>query len=171
MNYFNPETTSPSAPLPELRCRPATWRRLLRSLRERGGYVRESGAFLLGRRAEGGGGLITSFLLYDDLDPLALHAGYVHLDGRHFGRLWDICGELGVTVVADVHTHPGGCGQSPSDQANPIVARAGHLAVIVPYFARPPVCRDTLGIYEYRGGGQWRTLPNDRSHSCLKVTK
>ena len=48
---------------------------------------------------------------------------------------FDICKARGLTVVADVHTHPSGAEQSGSDRAHPIIARAGHLALIVPNFA------------------------------------
>ena len=66
--------------------------------------------------------------------------------------------DRGLTVVADVHTHPGAADQSGSDRAHPIIARAGHLALIVPNFAAPPVKRETLGIYRYCGGGRWKTV-------------
>jgi proteasome lid subunit RPN8/RPN11 len=74
-------------------------------------------------------------------------------------RWHDICRARGLTVVADIHTHPGGAWQSGSDRAHPIIARAGHLALIVPNFAAPPVKRDALCIYRYGGGGQWQTVP------------
>ena len=41
--------------------------------------------------------------------------------------------------------------QSEADRTNPMVARAGHIAIIVPDFARWPIRRHRLGIYEYRG--------------------
>lgn len=147
------------APRHRLSCSRRLWRRLLDDLRERGGGFRESGAFLLGRVDSGGRRRIVDYVLYDDLDPHALDSGIVRLDGRHFGKLWNLCEELRMTVVADVHTHPGGSGQSASDQAHPIIARSGHLALIVPGFAREPVRHETLGIYRYQGHGQWETIP------------
>jgi hypothetical protein len=145
------------SPRPELSCSARLWRRLLASLRERGHGRHESGAFLLGRDDESGRRVV-DFLLYDDLDPNSLSTGIVHLDGRHFGRLWDVCRERELSVVADVHTHPWGEGQSPSDQANPIIARRGHIALIVPRFARAPIRREEVGIYRYQGAGQWETV-------------
>jgi hypothetical protein len=121
--------------------------------------VRESGAFLLGHRDGAGRCRVVYYLLYDDLDPHALNTGIVRLDGRHFGKLWDLCKARCVTVVADVHTHPGSSGQSTSDQAHPIIARAGHLALILPRLAAPPVRRLEVGIYRYLGGSQWRAVP------------
>jgi proteasome lid subunit RPN8/RPN11 len=147
------------APRHELSCSWWLWRRLLTGLRERGRSTRESGAFLLGSRDGNGRRRVVDFLLYDDLDPHALDTGIVRLDGRHFGKLWDLCKARGLTVVADVHTHPSGAEQSGSDRAHPIIARAGHLALIVPNFAAAPLTRETLGIYRYQGGGRWETVP------------
>jgi proteasome lid subunit RPN8/RPN11 len=147
------------APRHELSCSWRLWRRLLKDLRKRGRGARESGAFLLGRKDADGRRRIVDYLLYDDLDPRALDTGIVHLDGRHFGKLWDLCKSRNIVVVADVHTHPGGAGQSESDRAHPIIARAGHLALIVPNFAGRPVSCRALGIYRYGGGGRWETIP------------
>jgi hypothetical protein len=160
MNFSIPEITRRLfAPQHELSCSWWLWRRMAKSLRTRGRGVRESGAFLLGHRDAAGRRRVVDYLLYDDLDPHALDTGIVRLDGRHFGTLWDLCKARGVTVIADVHTHPGGSGQSSSDQAHPIIARAGHLALILPHFAVSPVRRIEIGIYRYLGGGRWHTVP------------
>lgn len=37
-----------------------------------------------------------------------------------------------------------------------MVATAGHIALIVPAFARRPVRPVELGVYEYEGGHRWR---------------
>ena len=104
------------APRHELSCSLVLWLRLCRRLRERGrNRTRESGAFLLGCR-EGGRAQILDFALYDDLDPRSLDTGIVRFDGRHFGELWELCRVKGLAVVADVHVHPGGAGQSASDR-------------------------------------------------------
>jgi hypothetical protein len=36
-----------------------------------------------------------------------------------------------------------------------MVARTGHVAIIVPNMARPPVEHASLGVYEYRGEHAW----------------
>jgi proteasome lid subunit RPN8/RPN11 len=129
------------------------WRQLLTALRERGGYVREAGAFLLGRKV-GDARLISHFLLYDDVDPNALQ-GMIVFDGSRMDRVWARCAELDLDVVADVHTHPGGYGQSLTDQANPMIPRRGHLALIVPHFARREFRPGEIGIYEFQGLDGW----------------
>jgi hypothetical protein len=124
---------------------------------------------LLGNGDAAGRRRIVDFLLYDDLDPHALDTGIVRLDGRHFGKLWDLCKARGLTVVADVHTHPGGAQQSGSDRAHPIIARSGHLALIVPNFAASPVKRETLGIYRYAGASRWKIVPAHRHRKFFHI--
>jgi hypothetical protein len=156
------------APQHELSCSWPVWLRLMLGLRQRGRFVRESGAFLLGVE-ENGRRRITDFALYDDIDPHALDTGIVHLDGRHFGKVWDLCRLRGLTVVADVHTHPGGSGQSDSDQVHPIIARAGHIALIVPRFAALPITRTELGIYRYLGARRWQAVPTNRHRDFFHI--
>jgi proteasome lid subunit RPN8/RPN11 len=169
MNFSIPTTMRHLlAPRHELSCSWPVWLRLMFGLRTRGRFVRESGAFLLGIE-EDGRRRITDFALYDDIDPHALDTGIVHLDGRHFGKLWDHCRARDLTVVADVHTHPGGSGQSNSDQAHPIIARAGHIALIVPHFAAFPIMRSQLGVYRYLGARQWETVPVERRRDFFHI--
>lgn len=169
MNFSIPATTRRLlAPRHELSCPWPVWLRLMLGLRQRGRFVRESGAFLLGSE-DHGRRHITDFALYDDIDPHALDTGIVHLEGRHFGKLWDLCRARGLTVVADVHTHPGGSGQSSSDQAHPIIACAGHIALIVPRFAALPITRSALGIYRYLGAREWETVPVDRRREFFHI--
>lgn len=157
------------SPQPELRCTSFVWRRLMDSLRERGrGRTRESGAFLLGERLDGCAHIV-DFLLYDDLDPQCLDTGIVWFDGRYFGQLWETCKQRGLSVVADVHVHPEGAGQSTSDRAHPMISRAGHIALIVPRFADPPVTPHEVGIYRYLGSKRWWAVPPDARHTFFQL--
>ena len=151
------------SPKHELSCSWFLWHRIIVRLRQRGNFVRESGAFLLGKRSNGRSRIV-DFVLYDDIAPHSLDTGIVRIDGRYFGALWEICRQRHLSVIADVHTHPGSSLQSESDQANPMIARAGHLAIILPRFAKSPIRVKEIGIYLYRGGKQWNTIPpNHRS--------
>ena len=157
------------SPQHELSCSWFLWQTLTAKLRERGrGASRESGAFLLGTR-DAGRAHIVDFVLYDDLDPHALDTGIVRFDGRHFGKLWDICKGRGLSVVADVHVHPGGSYQSDSDQAHPMISRAGHIALILPDFAKAPVRTETIGIYRYLSGKQWQAIPPALRRNFLHI--
>lgn len=127
---------------------------VLAELRVRGRGEREAGGFLLGRRLQHGR-VIEAFIAYDDVDPNALR-GHIEFDGSRMDRVWSECRRLGLKVVADVHTHPGGYGQSDVDRANPMIPERGHVALIVPHFARGTFLPGEIGIYEFQGRDGWR---------------
>ncbi|HKX50767.1 MAG TPA: hypothetical protein VJQ48_10100 [Candidatus Binatia bacterium] len=142
------------APSHRVSCPGAYWQSVVGELDRRGGRVHEAGAFLLGiERAEKRE--VQSAIFYDELDPQAYETGVCILHGDAFAKLWALCRARKLTVVADVHTHPGAGFQSLSDKTNPMVARAGHIAIILPNFARWPIDRRQLGIFEYRGEHEW----------------
>lgn len=151
--------TSLLAPEHRIACSMRLWHAGIAELRRRGGGRHESGAFMLGKRAERGGverRRVHRFVYYDDLDPHCLDTGIVVFDGAGFGPLWRICREMNFEVVADVHTHPGIARQSDADRRHPMIASAGHFALIVPDFAARVPESAELGLYEYAGAHRWR---------------
>lgn len=142
---------------PSLICDAEVWRSGAAELRRRTlNGRREAGAFLLGTR-KGPQRRIEAFAFYDDIDPHALDSGIVHFNGNKFGRVWEICREQSRSVVADVHVHPGRYEQSASDQDEPAIPRAGHIAIIIPHFAQRAVEPSGIGLYEYLGNKRWCT--------------
>lgn len=131
------------------------WSEMVRELKERGHGVRESGAFILGshnsKRA-------SRFVCYDDLDQEALSTGIVTVHAQGFVKLWQICMDEKLTVLADVHTHPStSTDQSDSDSTHPMVAQKGHVAIILPLFAkRSARSLRGAGIFEYLGDHEWQ---------------
>jgi proteasome lid subunit RPN8/RPN11 len=135
-----------------------------------GAGVRESGAFLLGHKAEAHR-VVTRFLPYEHLQTDALHDDYVSLSAGSFSKLWDLCRAEGLSVVADVHTHRLGPGQSRSDRANPMVAVKGHVALIVPHFARGKIRLQDLGMYVYQGNHMWTAYSGSSVRRLLRLTE
>ena len=142
-----------SVPLLELS--PALWDATLAHLRQQGAGVRESGGFLLGK-VQRDRRVATHFLPYEQLQRDALQADFVQLSAASFSRLWDYCADHDLDVVADMHTHRYGAAQSRSDSENPMLAIAGHLALIVPDFAQGPVQLEEVGLYLYQGAHRWQ---------------
>ena len=134
----------------------------MRELRRRGRGRRESGAFLLGVRMDGVS-VVRDFVCYDELDPNALNLGYVTFHGSGFPPLWAICRERCLQVVADVHTHPGSdTRQSEIDRRHPMIPVAGHLALIIPIFAKGNgLSTRGIGVHEYRGS-DWKNRTRER---------
>jgi len=133
------------------------WYRLIVTLRARGQRRRESGAFLLSQLDEQ---RVRHFVPYDDLDPSALDKGYIYFNGSGFIRLWDLCAEKNLRVIADIHTHPGDltC-LSDSDWDNPMIPQPGHMALIVPKYAQANSFKISgVGTHLYLGDCNWRTF-------------
>jgi proteasome lid subunit RPN8/RPN11 len=156
------------APEHRLSCPAKLWREGLDELRRRTEGHHESGAFLLGRR-DGDQRSVTRFAYYDDLDPHSLETGIVVFDGSGYGPLWQLCRETSLTVIADVHVHPGRAGQSSSDRDNPMIAKPGHIALIVLRLAERVFGPTELGIYEYEGEHRWRDRTGPRAGKFFYV--
>lgn len=144
------------------------WLGLLAELHRRGRNRHESGAFLLGS-IDGRRRQVEDVVFYDELDRHAYASGVCILEADSFETLWGHCRTTGLSVVADIHTHPGAAGQSRSDRENPMVARAGHLALIAPGFARGAIWRHQLGVYRYTGAHQWTDFSGWKARSILKT--
>lgn len=132
------------------------WMALVRDLRRTSAGERESGAFLVGRP---GSDRVTQYVLYDALDPHVADSGVITFRGGCITPMWEMCHREGLCVLADVHTHPEDwTGQSPSDQACPMIGQPRHLALIVPYYAaRRLQGLKGVGIHEYLGNRRWKT--------------
>jgi hypothetical protein len=132
------------------------WQKLIDELGHRGEGRRESGAFLLGDRGDTTG-RVRRVVYYDDLDPNSLQ-GIISFSGFGYSALSDLCADEKLSIVADAHTHPGkSVRQSPSDQANPMAPKVGHVALIIPNFATRFVTASDVGVHEYFGDAGWKS--------------
>jgi proteasome lid subunit RPN8/RPN11 len=144
------------------------WFDCMDQLHRRGRERHESGCFVLGT-VDGARRRATRCVYYDELDARAYESGVCVLHGGAFSKLWEICRGDGLAVVADIHTHGREAFQSTADRRNPMIARSGHIAVIVPNFARAPVWRHNLGLYRYEGDHRWDDLSGWRARAFIKV--
>ena len=133
------------------------WQEMIEELgRKSLGGSRETGVFLLAS-SKGGVRRVVKPVYFDDLDPECL-VGHIHIHSLGFSKLWDICEAEGLRVIADIHTHPGtSVAQSPIDRENPMIAREGHLALIVPFYGTRLVHAKEVGVHEYRGDRGWES--------------
>lgn len=146
---------------------PGVWKGLMSDLYQRGGGRRESGAFLLGQATQDAK-VVSAWVSYEDLDPASSKHAIIRLDTSAFSRLWQVCGDRDVQVVADIHTHPGRPIQSWSDRAFPMLALSGHIALIAPRFARGTVEPADVSFNVYAGGGQWKSYFGANAASLIK---
>lgn len=145
------------------------WSRLIRELARRGHGNREAGAFLLAR-AEDSRRRVVAVAYYDNLDPNSLR-GNIAFSRDGFARLNDLCRERGLAVVTDVHTHQTGwVSQSETDRTNPMVRIAGHVAVIVPNYARGRIRPNDTGVHIYEGNHRWTSRYGRGASEVLTLT-
>ena len=166
MQFFKNTTSHTS----KLRISLTLWRDLTRHLERASAGYRESGAFLLGGTGDEDLRTVQSYVPYEMLDPEALTRFAVYMPRAAFSRLFGICQERQQEVIADIHAHPFGAGQSPSDKANPMMPVRGHIALIVPNYARCPVHLNEMTFNVYEGPGNWRSVRGRPVHKSLEIT-
>lgn len=133
---------------------------------------REAGAFLLAANDPSGrdsaGARVVAVEYYYDLDPASLTGGITfHASG--YSRLNRICREQALRVVGDIHLHPGSSTQqSQLDADQPMVARAGHLALIAPAFGAGILSPRRLGAH-MKTGTCWRSFAGDEIDAVFVV--
>ena len=145
------------------------WQEIVQELGRRSlGGSREAGVFLLASKYSDARRVVKA-VYFDNLDPECL-VGNIHIRASGFSKLWDICDTEKLRVIADIHTHPGpSVVQSPTDRANPMIAREGHLALIVPYYGTCPVQAREVGVHEYRGDRGWTSWFGAKAEHVLRV--
>lgn len=152
-----------------VRITPARWDDLIAELARRGQGERESGAFLLAPTSGPGTSTVADVAYFDDLDPTCLN-GAILLQSSAFTLLWDLCAQKNMRVIADVHTHPTAhVRQSDIDRENPMIASAGHVAIIVPTFASGSIRAENCGVHIYRGSRQWDVIEGPPSRRELYI--
>ena len=144
------------------------WLKLNKAVRKHGANKRESGAFLLGKINSS---KVSHFILYHELDPYSSDNGYIHFRSECYIKLWEICRTQHLTVIADVHTHPGqNTNQSEYHRMHPMIFRKKHIAMIIPHFARRIISTlSGVGVFEYLGDFQWKKYSSNSQRVKLAV--
>lgn len=153
---------------PIIRFDRSLWLTCMSQLHARSCGRHESGCFVLGT-IDRHRHYAQRCVYYDELDPSAYSSRVCILHGDAFTRLWELCRAEKMAVIADIHTHPAGAFQSEADRTNPMIARAGHLAIIVPNYAHGWIWRHRLGLFRYEGDHRWIDLSGWQARSFLKV--
>lgn len=148
-----------------------TWRRLVSDLATRGAGTRETGAFLMGKKGDEGRSVV-DYLCYDDLDRRALTHGIVEFHRGGFSKLWDVCKDRSLHVLADIHTHPTrDVRQSYIDKTNPMLPVRDHVALILPMYGMSSRWSlASAGIYRFAGSGQWDAFHADAADCPVKLS-
>lgn len=85
----------------------------------------------------------------------------VTVDGDELHRInvW-LFGE-GLTLIAQLHSHPGEAYHSETDDEYPIVAESGGLSLVLPNFAQAPFSLNRCAVYRLLPPNGWVELSDD----------
>ena len=162
-------STTPKSLTPDLCVKASMWAELLGCLKTKCAGRRESGAFLLGQIRSDGVRQVESVVLYDAIEPASFERFAVRMSPAGYSKLFGLCNERDQRVVADVHAHPRLAFQSPSDRANPLVPMVGHVALIVPNYAKHPVHLKDMTFNVYGGPGRWFSVTGPAVANHLEI--
>lgn len=87
------------------------------------------------------------------------HVGGCVVDNAWLNTFWVELAEINMGVRVQIHTHPAEAFHSASDDAFPIIHRAGFLSLVVPNFALGPVGFDDVHLTEIQDDGTWKEVP------------
>jgi hypothetical protein len=77
----------------------------------------------------------------------------------------------GLSLIAQIHSHPGRAYHSAVDDAYPIVAKIGGLSLVVPDFARAPFSLNTCATYRLSAAGAWEQLNGREVSTLIKLVQ
>jgi len=103
--------------------------------------------------------------------PIRGHwGGGVSLDSKFLLRLSEELEKRDLSLVAQIHSHPGNFGHSLGDEERGTSYRIGFVSIVVPYFALKEV-QDLSAcyVYEYEGNWKWRLLEGSEVSSRFVI--
>ncbi|TKB28720.1 MAG: hypothetical protein E5V67_31885, partial [Mesorhizobium sp.] len=76
----------------------------------------------------------------------------------------------GLTLLAQIHSHPGRAYHSTTDDAYAIATTVGCLSLVVPNFAREPFDFARVAAYRLDGKANWNALPSAALSRMITIT-
>ncbi|MGX7703878.1 Mov34/MPN/PAD-1 family protein [Methylobacterium sp. Gmos1] len=77
----------------------------------------------------------------------------------------------GLTLFAQIHSHPGRAYHSGTDDENAVATATGCLSLVVPDFAARPFTVETTAVYRLDPKGRWRVVPPPRARSLIRIVE
>ncbi len=77
--------------------------------------------------------------------------------------------EEGLTLIAQIHSHPTDAYHSETDDALPIVTTLGGLSLVVPFFARATFSLDDYAVYRLMPHEGWTELAADEVSELIVI--
>ncbi len=78
--------------------------------------------------------------------------------------------ERRLTLLLQVHSHPGEAYHSSTDDRFPIVTINGGLSIVVPDFGFGSFSIDDWAVYRLAAGGAWKEVDKATTRSTFQIT-
>jgi hypothetical protein len=109
---------------------------------------------------------ITTALLFTN----ASSYGAVHVSPEQTGLLYAHCHARGLTLLAQVHSHPSQAFHSPTDEKSPHSSVKGFLSVVIPNFGRCSFAEFTdWAVFEQTAYEAWAEWTSEQKRIRLQV--
>lgn len=100
-----------------------------------------------------------------------LESGLLYsVPGEELFRINKLLYENQLTLIAQVHSHPGAAYHSDTDDAYPIVTVQGGLSIVVPNFGYDAFDLDDWAVYRLSDRNEWKVLGEDEVRELIKVS-
>lgn len=77
--------------------------------------------------------------------------------------------QRGLTLLAQIHSHPGIAYHSETDDLHAIMTQIGGLSIVVPDFAQGAFSLDEVAVYRLMGPATWAELEANEIHSLITL--
>ena len=128
----------------------------------------EGVALFVGREAD------DTFLVTETIIPkqvaLTLEYGLLYSVGsEELHRLNVYLYANNLSLISQIHSHPGRAYHSETDDAYPIVTTNGGLSIVVPSFAAAQASLDIWAVYQLSKTNSWVELGNEKKNNLISL--
>jgi hypothetical protein len=139
-------------------------------LREAGEKRVEGVALFAGK--ENGNVFMIEETIIPEQKAMRLSEGLLYaVDGEELHRINVWLYENSMSLMVQIHSHPGEAYHSVTDDTYPIVATVGSVSIVVPDFASGPVEISFWKIYRLSQHNEWISLDENEKSRLLEIVK
>lgn len=154
---------------PEILISTTQWKETWAGLKIRGQESREALCVWAGDRKSQPWKVLEVVFL-DDFPGVEGFARFHRVSREAVTALFRCLHQKNLQLIADVHSHPGSwVGLSDIDMEHPLEFRVGFLSLVLPSYAIPKPDIGAVGVHEYIGNMEWKTLTAEAVLSRIKI--
>lgn len=112
---------------------------------------------------------VSAALIPDQLSERSKHGLMVVVTGDALFRMNVWLHRNHLTLIAQLHSHPGAAYHSDTDDNLAVVTQVGALSIVVPDYARGPLALDAAAVYRLDASGRWKRLQTVETMALITV--